>query len=312
MHRLPIQFTVNSDAPKRQDALSRLKGEEANLLSRLASLRSSMQKNEHRIASLRNSRALVSLPPELLAAIFLFSITNCDDHSVTISHVCQDWRGISLSLPSLWTRIQISSKISGEIVSMFLERSRACPLDILIDLDDGNNAEKSIGDRHSSHSSDSDESYDKDEPPYSSAGGRLECQGEILFPTMERWRTLSIRKLEAVERHVWFMERLRDGSVPLLERLDIQRAAGSALAQSGYYHMPMTCFLPSGVPKLLHLTVRGGLSFHSPLSNNITTLILEELVGPDLYDLVDIFSPSLVELQLKEASTTSPSGQCAP
>ncbi|TEB21631.1 hypothetical protein FA13DRAFT_1642505, partial [Coprinellus micaceus] len=52
------------------------------------------------------------LPPEILAAIFLDSLAAIDGvvsnlPSVTLSHVCRQWRELSLDMPLLWVNLDL-------------------------------------------------------------------------------------------------------------------------------------------------------------------------------------------------------------
>ncbi|KAJ7785462.1 hypothetical protein B0H14DRAFT_309760 [Mycena olivaceomarginata] len=82
------------------------------------------------------------LPVELLGEIFSWTLGDwgvmTDDPStlllepLTISHVCGQWRSISLSMPMLWATIWIDRPRTSHVpmVKLWLERSRTCPLSI--------------------------------------------------------------------------------------------------------------------------------------------------------------------------------------
>ncbi|KAF9233837.1 hypothetical protein BU15DRAFT_53347, partial [Melanogaster broomeanus] len=63
------------------------------------------------------------------------------------SHVCQHWRNVALSTPSLWAAIPILHvRPPYEHVSTLLERSKGLPIDILTDIchpDEGDEDEDS-------------------------------------------------------------------------------------------------------------------------------------------------------------------------
>ena len=94
-----------------------------------------------------DSRAY-ALPVELLAHVFLLGYDNgIDPHrpfkrrelepdnnwEVVVSHVCNHWRNIALSIPQLWTNIRLRKLNHLERGRLYVERSRKAPLDILVD-----------------------------------------------------------------------------------------------------------------------------------------------------------------------------------
>lgn len=88
----------------------------------------------------RQTNALVPiarLPPEILSRIF----HECaqDERSllwglpwIKVTHVCHHWRAVSLSAPTLWERVTLSSRVSGEPVQEWLVRSQDTPLKIFV------------------------------------------------------------------------------------------------------------------------------------------------------------------------------------
>lgn len=95
--------------------------------------------------SLKTSRQsadsfIASLPPEILAAIFVCArptrrLRRKIAFEVTLSHVCMQWRGVALTTPALWTTIDISSTSSLSWVPIYLQRSgEGIPLDIRVDI----------------------------------------------------------------------------------------------------------------------------------------------------------------------------------
>ncbi|KAF8892543.1 hypothetical protein BD779DRAFT_1670233 [Infundibulicybe gibba] len=78
------------------------------------------------------------IPTELLAKIFFHYVAfsgmvwpaRCTP--VTLSHVCQHWRRLTLTFPTLWSSIFIQSPSRGDLslVKLWLDRSRSCPLSI--------------------------------------------------------------------------------------------------------------------------------------------------------------------------------------
>lgn len=80
-------------------------------------------------------------PPDVLKFIFEFVVGNDDRSSryaIDISHVCQQWRLIALDTPRLWNRIVLHTydavRTSGSYLEQVALRTRAVPVDIIIDL----------------------------------------------------------------------------------------------------------------------------------------------------------------------------------
>jgi len=74
------------------------------------------------------------LPPEMLVAIFAHlsklkrdSISHFVRDLVSVTHVCVSWRQVAINAPELWTEITM---MGPEMVKVFLERSRAVPLNV--------------------------------------------------------------------------------------------------------------------------------------------------------------------------------------
>ena len=82
------------------------------------------------------------LPNELLSYIFLLIVNDPTENylcALAISHVCFQWRQLALSNGALWARIVLTFPISDQKLSYanaWLSRSRASPLDILLDIRD--------------------------------------------------------------------------------------------------------------------------------------------------------------------------------
>ncbi len=148
---------------------------------------------------------------------------------VLVSHVCQHWRRVALETPQLWTHIGVDETSNIEEVAEWISRSKACPLDIDIDIDDGG----------------SDDDYDAEKTTLARAcslqilefGGVLdeeqkECFNPVnilldslrlLVPHMKRWQklclqTTSFSAMLAAVFQIAIHDR-KGASAPLLEVL---------------------------------------------------------------------------------------------
>ncbi|KAF9044609.1 hypothetical protein BDZ89DRAFT_193572 [Hymenopellis radicata] len=75
------------------------------------------------------------VPNEILIAIFKAGLQNPTSNApflLALSKVCSRWRHIALAAPELWTIVQITSTHQLEVAKVFLERSRHCPIHVLL------------------------------------------------------------------------------------------------------------------------------------------------------------------------------------
>ncbi|KAJ7091401.1 hypothetical protein B0H15DRAFT_835956 [Mycena belliarum] len=91
----------------------------------------------HRRKRLKASRSnalapIASLPPEILAHIFLFCVTNADGDLcwLVVTRVTHHWREIALGCPELWANIVFTRR---KLASVMLARSKTVPLIIRVD-----------------------------------------------------------------------------------------------------------------------------------------------------------------------------------
>lgn len=80
-----------------------------------------------------NAQAPVSqLPEELLSEIFILArdaSAYMDKMLPPASHVCQEWRGIALRCPALWTSVDC---MYLRLVEELLPRARTLPIDLTV------------------------------------------------------------------------------------------------------------------------------------------------------------------------------------
>ncbi|OJA11618.1 hypothetical protein AZE42_05474 [Rhizopogon vesiculosus] len=121
------------------------------------------------------------IPDELLSAIFHFATHDFHDcydaifHAITISHVCQHWRNVSLSTTSLWTVIVLTFPTHRNqffrTVSC-LTRSRSRPLHLYMDF--------------------RDPAWNWDETSHLFNWKNMENVMRLLLPHAHRWRKIEL------------------------------------------------------------------------------------------------------------------------
>lgn len=72
------------------------------------------------------------LPTELLHLIFTCTVLEDGNKTITVTHVCRQWRQIALSSPGLWTSVSL---LRGSWPRVFIERSGSHDLEVDIALD---------------------------------------------------------------------------------------------------------------------------------------------------------------------------------
>ena len=233
-----------------------MKGSESLLAGQLKNLRSSLQNREYRIAQLHNfSSPIGSLPNEILAEVFKTgSSTAWDslDFAMSVSQVIQRWRGVALSIPSLWAFIHIGFLSRGKwlrLMKVFLKRSLENPLDIIIHFNQETPQNIRIA-------------YPADPLDY------LE---ELLLMVVHRWRRISV--VGTVAEDVFqIIRHFRWLSVPLLETLELKALDDELFP---YWAQPLYIF-EGGAPQLKHIKIEGlSLSFCHPPPSSLLSLHLD-------------------------------------
>jgi hypothetical protein len=116
---------------------------EAMRIQQLADARIALAAARVHVAEYKNinrDTVTYALPNELLAAIFEAGSTDRPvlpqivEFPIKISHVSRHWREIALHTPSLWSTIHMDENTSyPKLLDAYLDRSGACPLDIVMD-----------------------------------------------------------------------------------------------------------------------------------------------------------------------------------
>ncbi|KAF9563964.1 hypothetical protein CPC08DRAFT_299503 [Agrocybe pediades] len=89
----------------------------------------------------RRPRPFETIPTEILMVIFEeYCHTARESEETTyfpellLTRVCCYWRSVAVSLPTLWTKLAITSLVPSEVVRTYLERALHHPLDLEVDL----------------------------------------------------------------------------------------------------------------------------------------------------------------------------------
>ncbi|KAF8433709.1 hypothetical protein L210DRAFT_3555907 [Boletus edulis BED1] len=164
------------------------------------------------------------MPVEIIANILGFA--SCSSHdpisqSIALSHVCRQWRQISLSMPSLWTFIKLSLPLSkSQLVRMctWIIRSRNCPLDIHMDF--------------------RDPSWDWDEASHIFGCKVMEYIMCFLVPQAQRWRSTVLLTDTWAPIFMFLSCTVAIESAPLLQTIRLARC-------NEYFVAPGETFRPS-------------------------------------------------------------------
>jgi len=88
----------------------------------------SLHRSYHPTYQVARPHFIHSLPFEILALVFTLGAEDDIQLPITVSHVCRQWREISLRTPSLWQRVRLSPH--ERLLREWIDRARTCPLDV--------------------------------------------------------------------------------------------------------------------------------------------------------------------------------------
>ena len=189
-HTVEVENTLANLAKRVID----LENLEALCIQQLADARTALAAARVHFAEYKNinrDAVTYALPNELLTAIFEAGST---DHPqiVTISHVSRRWREIALHTPSLWSTIHMDENTSyPKLLDAYLDRSGACPLDIVVDYQNEYPASRTFQETFYLHK---------------------------ILSHIDRWHSLWVGATSNEIAYI-ILPHLRDSRAPLLERL---------------------------------------------------------------------------------------------
>ncbi|KDR82078.1 hypothetical protein GALMADRAFT_135450 [Galerina marginata CBS 339.88] len=115
------------------------RAERRALLKRIEELDSEIEQNRLECLAAKNDYARIHvLPSEVLSAVFQQACLCEERMEIKLSRVCRLWRSITLSSPDLWSTFTYCDSLPEvERLSIYLERSRNHPVDLLFYIHDG-------------------------------------------------------------------------------------------------------------------------------------------------------------------------------
>jgi hypothetical protein len=221
----------------------------AELVHQLAHLDTSLSAIQSKYNGIKNETAPISmLPNELLATIIEIGcrLAETKSHScpfeVVVSHVTRHWRTIALGTPRIWAKIRrYSSQKSLDSIAAYLQRSKAVPLDLSVDMGEGTD--------HQDHFT-----------PF--------CQ--LINPHVNRWRRLRVTYASWEDHRKW-LQGMPLACPRILQSIDIFLEKMG----DGIIRTPHTIF-PNGAPRLTSVRVKGvGWFCWMPPLRAVTTLCLD-------------------------------------
>ncbi|KIJ14790.1 hypothetical protein PAXINDRAFT_169467 [Paxillus involutus ATCC 200175] len=173
-----------------------------------------------------------SIPIELLSEIFIFASHSPDgiqgaiSQPITISHVCNHWRQVSLSTPSLWTTIFLALPLSKNQLTRtitWIFRSRNRPLHIHMDF--------------------RDPSWNWDEASHSFGWKAMENIMRLILPQAPHWHCIELLTDTWAPIFTFLSYTARVKSAPLLQNIRLARC-NEYFAAKGEPFRPANLALP--------------------------------------------------------------------
>jgi hypothetical protein len=262
-----------------------LENRKRDLLGQISEVKASLGECHAELAFLRNeSSSVSSLPFEILAKTFelarqssLQGGRTSPRSEVIFSHVARRWRQVALNVPSLWADIVASPQTAPDELTSYLDRSRASPLCIRLDVSVSHPGQDII------------------EP---------DVLLEIISVHASRWRRLVIDSSDVQDDDAAPTAiQLPDLNTPLLEHLSISNIITYCTSHPTIFtggapllsFLRIDCFLMQSLPRPLP----------APLTR-LTTLHLDEAWYEDnpipydqFVDFISAIAMTLVNLSLK-------------
>ena len=184
-----------------------------------------------------------ALPDEILSVIFQFTTHDFHDcydaifHAITISHVCQHWRIISLSTTSLWTVIVLTFPIHHNQffrTITYLMRSRSRPLHLYLDF--------------------RDPTWNWDEASHHFSWKNMENVMRLLLPHVHRWQKVELLTDTWAPIFTFLSYTSHIKSAPMLQDVVLSRC-------NAFFAAKGEIFRPSAMKKPI-AWFDGGSAFH--------------------------------------------------
>lgn len=185
-----------------------------------------------------------ALPDELLSAIFHFATHDFHDcydaifHAITISHVCQHWRNVSLSTTSLWTIIVLTFPTHRNQFFRTINclvRSRSRPLHLYMDF--------------------RDPAWNWDEALHRFGWKNMENVMRLLLPHVHRWQKVELLTDTWAPIFTFLSYTSRIKSTPMLQDVILSRC-------NAFFAVKGEVFRPSAMKSPV-AWFGGGSAFHS-------------------------------------------------
>jgi hypothetical protein len=223
----------------------------ADIVRQLTEVDTSLSITQSEYNGIKNECApIASLPNELLATIIEmgYHLSEVEGLSrtfeVAVSHVTRHWRAIAINTPRIWAKIQrLPAQTSLNSTIIYLQRSKAVPLDLSIDICEG-------ADGHN----------------------HVTSFIQLINAHVHRWRRLWVRSKFWMDHRI-FVEGMPTASAPLLQSIDIclenPPSAGTGAAR---------IIFADGAPSLTSVVVKGvGKFCWLPPLRGVTNLCLDNI-----------------------------------